>query len=376
MPCAALYISDFAAWAFLRRERSNLPLIVVAGGRVTAASPALRRIGVEAGMTAERVQALVPEVVVRLRDSSFEQAAWEEVLQTVNRYTPFLESTEPGIAFFQPPDLIEDTRAMARALEVRIGIGPHRSTALLAALKPASGTVLLVERRHVASFLEQYPIGELRALKFEETFLERMELFGYTTLSKAGTLRRRHLAAQFGEEGLRLHTLLHPEVPEKPVPLYRPSPAITTCYDFEDPVSEPGDLLPALEYLVERSGNRLGEQRCQRIKIDLQCAAPANNRFSCRILPEPLHAPHRIMHTARTLLFDILKPSMQVEVLTLELSALRRPGVEQGSLFARRPALNRAVESVHRRFPGVVKRAVLHDDAIFPEEKAGLEEWE
>jgi nucleotidyltransferase/DNA polymerase involved in DNA repair len=325
------------------------------------------------GVTAERVQSLVPDVAVRMRDASFERAAWEEVLQTINGYTPFLESGSPGFAFFRPPDALEDTKALAEALDARIGVGPNRSVSLLASLKPAPGTVLPVAIRYVPSFLDRYPIDRLRMLGFGETFVEQMGLFGYGTLGKAQTLSLRHLKAQFGEEGERLHGLLHPDEPDKPVGLYRPSPAITTVYEFEHPVSEPGDLLPALDYLTERASARLGDQRCQRIKVSLQCSSPSETRFACRTLPEPVATPRRIMHTARTLVMNLLHRSLQVETLTLELSALRRPEAEQASLFARRPALTRAVQAVHRRFPEALKRPVVRDHAIFPEDRTGME---
>ena len=375
MSYAHLYIPHFPAWAFQQHERLDAPLVVIERGRVVAASAMLRRIGVTIGITGERVQALVPEVVIRLRDASFEEAAWEEVLQAINRYTPFMESEGPGFAFFGPPDALADTRALAEITQAQIGMGPNRSVALLASLKPASGTVLQVESRYVPSFLNQYPIERLLDLRFEDSFVEQLGLFGYRTLGKARTLSLRHLKAQFGAEGARLHGLLHPDEPDKPVPLYRPSPTLTTVYEFEHPVSEPGDLLPALDYLVERAAARLGDHRCQRIKVSLQCSPSAQSRFACRILPEPVGTPRRIMHTARTLLTGMLQRALQVETLTLELSALRRPEASQTSLFSQRPALNRAVQAVHRRFPESLKRAVVQKHAVFPEDRVRLEKW-
>lgn len=366
---AHAYISNFPAWAFQRHEQLQMPLVVVEHDRVIAASAGLRRVGITPGVTPARVQALVPETVVRLRDPSFEAAAWEEVLQTINRYTPFLEKGSPGFAFFRPPDARADVQALAEVLDAQVGLGANRSVALLASLKPASGTVLAVEPRYVESFLNQYPAGRLLELGFDETFVEHLTLFGYVTLGKARTLSLRHLKAQFGEEGDRLHALLHPEEPDKPVPLYRPSPSLTTVYEFEHPVSEPGDLLPALDYLIERTAARLGDHRCQRIKVSVQCISPREHRFACRILQEPLGSPRRLMHTARTLLLSLMKRHLQVETLTLELSALRRSQAEQASLFSRRPAVTRAVQAVHRKFPEAIKQAVVQPDAVFPEDR-------
>lgn len=406
MYCASLYIPHFPAWAFLQQEEVRPPLLVVANGRVVAADAGLRRIGVAAGITAERVQALVPEVSICLRDPSFERAAWEEVLQTINRFTPFLENAQisgasmtggastpgsgsrsggastPGsgslsgngrFAYFLPPDHHEDTRALAEVLQAQVGIGPRRNVALLASLKPAAGTVLSIEERHVSSFLNQYPVEKLAELAFEDRFLEQILLFGYKTLGQVKMLSLRHLKAQFAEEGERLHALLHPEEPEKNIPPFRPLPSLTAHYEFEHPVSEPADLLPALEYLIERLAARLGERRSQRIKVSLQCLS-GESRFVCRVLPEPLDSPRRLMHTARTLLMGMLTRSMQVETLTLELSALRRPDAAQGSLFTRRPALQKAVDAVGRRFPGALKRAEVQPDAVFPEEAVSFGE--
>lgn len=368
-----LHIASFPAWAFQRHEQMDLPLVVISGGRVVAATPGLRRIGVESGITAERVQALVPEVLIRLRDVSFEKAVWEEVLQVVNGYTPFLKSREIGFAFFQPPDNLRDTRALAASLQAQVGIAPHRSIALLASLKPAAGTLLQIDPEHVSSFLTQFSVEKLTELRFEETFLEQLRLFGYETLGQVRSLSLRHLKAQFGEDGERLHELLHPDESEGPIPIYHPSPTITSLYEFENPVTEPVDLLPALEFLMERASARLGDQRCQRIKVSFQGHLPSENRFACRVLPEPIHASGRLMHTARTLVKQLLHAPARVETLVLELSALRRPQAEQASLFARRPDLHHAVEAVHRRFPGAIKRAVLYPGAVFPEERVQYE---
>ena len=225
------------------------------------------------------------------------------------------------------------------------------------------------------SFLNPYPAEKLLELDFDAFFVEQLTLFGYETLGKAKALSLRHLKAQFGETGVRLHTLLHPVEPDEPVALYRPAPTLTTVYEFEHPVSEPGDLLPALDYLIQRAAGRLGEQRCQRLRIALQCTDGAN-RFACRILPEPLGSPRRLMHTARTLLMGLLHRTLQVETLTLELSALRRPQVEQTALFSQRPAVNRAVQAVHRKFPDAISRAEVREDAVFPEDRVEMRGWE
>lgn len=368
-----LHIPSFPAWAFQRYEQIDLPLVVISGGCVVAATQGLRRIGVACGITAERVQALVPEVVIRMRDASFEKAAWEEVLQVVNGYTPFLESREIGFAFFHPPDHVRDTRALAASLQAQMGMGPYRSIALLASLKPAAGTMLRIDPEHVSSFLTQFPVEKLAELHFEEPFIEQLGLFGYQTLGQARSLSLRHLEAQFGEDGKRLHELLHPLESEGPIPIYSPSPSITSLYEFEEPASEPADLLPALEFLMERASARLADQRCQRIKVSFQGPLPADNRFACQVLPEPVHSPGRLMHTARKLIKQLLSSPVSVETLVLELSALRRPQAEQSSLFAHRPGLYRAVEAVHRRFPGAIKRAVLYPGAVFPEERVQYE---
>src|SRR5690606_14732851 len=171
-----------------------------------------------------------------------------------------------------------------------------------------------------------------------------------------------------------LYALLHPPEPDTPVVLYRPSPALTAVYEFEHPASEPGDLLPALDYLIQRTTARLGDQRSQRLRVSLQCLG-GSSRFACRILPEPLGSPQRLMHTARTLLLGMMQRSLQIETLTLELSALRRPEVEQTSLFVRRPAVQRAVQAVHRKFPDAIKRAEVRPDAVFPEDRLDLRAW-
>lgn len=371
-----LYISSFPAWTFERVGASVRPdpVVVVASGRVVAVSRSAKAAGIEVGMDAGRASTLLPErASLRQQDVRLEQAVWEEVLLELNGVTPFVEPVEPGRAFFKPPagDVLQ---AWVERQRTRAGLAPDRPTARLAALRAAPGHVLAVDRAQVAPFLQRYPTARLSDLDFEADMVERLQLFGYDTLGALSALSLRHLRSQFGAEGVRLYGLLHPEE-EPPVPLFRPPPSVTASYDFDQPCSEPGEILPVLDVLVEQAVRDLGGYRCRRVKIRLDDRQRPAPLLAYRVLPEPVGDARRLFRAVQTLLGTLLVPGLEVRSATLELGSLTPARPEQAGLFAERPSLLKAVRAIHRRFPGALRRAVLRRDVVFEEERVGYGEF-
>lgn len=322
-------------------------------------------------MAAERAAALLPEARLRVRDVQLEQAVWEELLQELHELSPFLESPGRGVAFLRAGAL-PALRERARSLGAHVGVAPARAWAHLAALRAAAGHLLHVEAARVEAFLAQYPTQLLERLGFSAELVERLLLFGYDVLQRVAGLSRRHLTAQFGEEGRRLHRLLHAEE-RHPVPLFRPPPVVEVGWDFDLPAGEPGELLPVLEHLVETAAERLGSYRCRRVRLRLRPHGAAGEWTACRVLPVSTAAPRRLWQTAATLLHELLAPECTFTSLVLELGALHAEGPRQGVLFHERPALVEAARVVHHKFPGALLRAVTRPDALFEEDRFAYE---
>lgn len=371
MHFGCLYIPAFPAWAFEQVDPAAraASVIVTASGEVVACSRKLRSAGISEGIRAERAERLAPEgTLLRARDIQLEEAAWDDVLHELNTYTPFLEPERPGLAYFRPfPGL----REIVVRLRAQAAVAPYRSIALLAALRAAEGNILAIRKQHVKNLLDRIEMSRLTALDFSEEIIEQLPLFGFDTLGSVLGLAPRHLQAQFGEEGLRLYRLIHPDEGAS-LSLYTPPPAVSRAYEFDLPCSEPGELLPALEFLTRQAAAELKDSGAQRVKIKLHDRLRPS-AFTCRVLPEASNDPRRLFNTAKILLGRMLDRNSRVQALELELGSLRNLQAAQGSLFFRRPTTEKAVRAVHRRYPDALRRPSIHPDAVFEEDRFSLE---
>jgi len=371
MHFGCLYISAFPAWVFERVDPAarHAPVVVTASGEVVAASARLRASGIVEGISADRAERLAPEdTLFRRRDAQLEQAAWEDVLHEINTYTPFLEPDRPGRLYFKP---FKGVREVVARLRVRAALAPHRTTALLGALCAAEGNVLAIQPRHVRAFHDRFEIARLTALGFSELIIEQLALFGFDTLGAARGLALRHLRAQFGEEGAWFYRLLHPD-DDGPISLYTPPPAVRRAYEFDHPCTEPGDLLPVLEFLVRRAAAELKENGAQRVKVTLHDRLRPS-AFTCRVLPEASNDPRRLFNTAKTLIGGMLGRGRRIQAVELELGSIRALKGAQGTLFFQRPTTEKAIRAVHRRYPNALRRPTTVPHAVFEEERGRLE---
>lgn len=420
MLVACFHIPDFPAWAFARSGRVRRAVVVHASGRVVAATRAARQAGVEAGATSGRARSLLPDAAHVTRDGALEAAAWEETLAELHRLTPFLadgaaleDGSAPGRAAGRGWAFLRDApeadlRVLAARLGAQVGLAGHRTTARLAAARAAPGSFVEVRPGRESPFLARFPTAGLGALGFDADLTGRLGLLGYPDLRAARALTLRHLTAQFGREGERLYGLLHPKK-EAPVGLFRPPPSITVALDFDAPLSEPADLVPAVERAAETAASQLRRLRCRRVSVRLlvrgdhgRGGSPDPCLLATRVLPEaigadPDAAEGTVAHRARaaravrsvsaTLLLDLLgeearrrgcaggdepdeggRLAPEFDGFSVELGALAHAAHEQGGFFASRPTVYPAVRAVHRRFPGAIQRVVIVPHALFDED--------
>jgi nucleotidyltransferase/DNA polymerase involved in DNA repair len=224
----------------------------------------------------------------------------------------------------------------------------------------------------VPAFLRSAEVRLLAGAGFEEDLMERLELLGFGQLLAVQRLTKRHLEAQFGPEGERLYALLHPR-DEQPVTAFQPAPAVTAFLHLDVPCREPGELMPALEHLVEESAAALRSLYARRLTVRVYERGQEKPRYVSRILPEATSMKGRLLSTARVLLMHLLSEEMEIEGISVELGALQRGQIEQRGLFTERPSVYLAVRGVHRRFPGAIKRALVCVHALFQEEQVRYE---
>lgn len=359
-----LYIPHFPAWVIERSLEKRQSVVVVASGRVVAASARLRRHGIEPGISAERAEMLSPDACIQRRDSALEEAAREEILHRLHAITGFIDPAASDVFYFRGADE-EHLRALVREMGVKAGEAPSRATARLAAVRTATGSLLSIPPERVTGFLQRFPMKLLAEVGFEEDTIERLGLFGFASPAEMLHLTRRHFEVQFGEEGARLYEMLHPAA-EPPITLFRPPVTIRVAFDFEPAVEEPGELLPVLRHLIEEAAQRLGTMHCRRLRLFLHEKDIV--REGCRLLPESTSSAETLLNLSKLLLDGMLKEKRRIDVLELELGALHYVDSSQASLFRERPSVYRAVKAVNRRFPGAIKQAEIRDGGVFPED--------
>ena len=395
-----LHIPDFSAWAMTHRWKSSasksVGIAVCAAGRVFSCSPSLKRRGVELGDSVERARALVPDAEFHLRDVEIEMAVWDHVLARLYSLTPrILPVSDPksvssrsrGIwesgawALLQNPDM-NGLSDLAGELDAQIGSAPARSWSMLAAAYSEPSRLTSIPPGMVMPFLRQAPVSLLQHVGFCPDLTSRFELFGLKAIAHLTSLTRRHLSAQFGNDGETLFDFLHPDEEEPPVPNYEPR-VLSAQYDFEWPVFEPADLQPALSHLLEQLITQLQGCSARHIALKLKGRCRELNRESSRILKDATNRPGVLANAANTLLQQTLKrksppastPSGSgVQSIAVELSGLSLLPPEQATLFRAKPTISPLVKSMDTRFPGKLLRPVhSHADPFFSEEEYRFE---
>ena len=371
---SSIYIADFPAWVRSQLTPGEPYIAVHADGRIIARTQDLRVDGLQLGETLERAQSLFPHGSYYRHEPTLDGAIWEDLLYLMADSAPQLVPMAPGWAIATPWDEAAFLE-LGRTLGARIGIAPRRYIARIAAQQAESGGMRRVEQGTERAFLDKATIRHLRELGVELDLIERLELFGLYTVGRVARLELRHLEAQFGDAGVALHRLLHPEGDEPEVPMFVPPPSVTATFDYDMAVSEPADLVPVLRMLVTQVVEQIPTMRAQLLTLRLHGEGEDGVRLMRRVLKAPTARPDHLRVIAERLLDEMLDGE-SIDAITLELGGLVQPEATQGGLFSDRPAVYDSVRALHHRFPGRVFRAIITDaEAYLPEDGVRMEAY-
>ncbi len=191
---------------------------------VGEASGTAEALGIHAGMRLGEALARCPELRLVPPDPERAAAAWESVIEALERIGAAVEPAHPGEAYFDAHGLrrlygghlegvLHKTRK-ALAMPARLGAAPSRFCAFAAATSARPGRAArIVPAGAERSFLASQPIGLLRA---RPEIAERsrrddlptvLEKLGVRTLGALAALRPAEMADRFGPRGLRAHEL-------------------------------------------------------------------------------------------------------------------------------------------------------------------------
>ncbi len=386
-----LSLSDFEAWARLQQTKKAKQIAVHHRDHITARTRALRVSGLQIGESIERARALFPNAIFHEHDHTFQAEVWDSVIRRLYSITPYIEPASIGTSFFRPYQLHE-VRGLAGRLKAGIGIAYSRSIARIASLRTAQGGMLDIKDTNIDSFLQNTKVDILAELGFEKELSERFKLFGLTNLYSLQNLTRRHLAAQFGETGMTLFTLLHPDEKEHPVLPYIPPPVVSTTFDLDHPAREPHTLFPLIDLLIKRNLTKLEGMLCKRIRVEAEIHKSAGRPYEAaqRILKQPSDNLRELRTIGERLLVSVVSRGDKLNIsetdevvaekgvigLTVTMGLLSPPDVIQGRLFFERADVLNAIDNVEVRFPGgILRPVIIHQDAAFPEDRTDLIAW-
>ena len=404
-----LTIKHFPAWAIAmaRHHDGTQPLIVQEEHHIVALNRAAAFQGLERGMTAARARSLCPGMACYLRDPVAEFSAWEAVLERLNRITPFMESTfggqkattaaarsgasalsgvsaiaarsdQPQLWLAAAPD---EVRLVARSLGASIGFGLHRSTAWLASIRAGAGELLTVPTDEVDAFHDRFPVAWLEEAGFSIDCVDGLQMLGCETLGTARAMSERHLSLAWGDEGLRIHRLLHPEDATS-ISLFHPAPSISTHFTLFTPCHDAPYVTPIVHRLVQKAHAKLKENIVGQVRLVLHLEGHPPER-TARLLTHPTARLDALVRFAEQLTEELFvriteeKGRVGVEKVDIELAGLLTGDMIQMSLFDRRlREVKAAVSKVHRRYPRALKKSVVRDGAHFHEDRYSYVVWD
>ena len=211
---ACLHIPDLPLAAALRGdpELQGKPLAIIeAQPRGRTQSPPIVA-GWMRGMTVTQAKAVEPDLQVCTLSLEGIRSAEQALLDVARSVTPRVDQARGGVAFLDldgTEALFPTERGLLTALEarladvgleqVRLGIGPTRTVAELAARHRGGGRI--VKREEVVAFLNPLPLDLLDPPELE---VDRLWRWGVRTLGELAQLPRGPLGARLGEEGVKL----------------------------------------------------------------------------------------------------------------------------------------------------------------------------
>jgi hypothetical protein len=365
------HIPDLA----VRSLNENLldKVVVSWAGQVWSWSETLEKSGLRTGDSLQRARALCPDALLLERDLHREVMLRERLLNQLYSASPRVtlsnETSLPGAWGLLQNPLANRLRQLMQELRARVGVSRYRSHAMLAAAKASPGEHVVVKPADLMPFLRETSVGVLIPLGYADV-VDALALFGLRSLLQVYQLTRRHLEAQFEEQGKTLYALLHPN-DELPIPVYEPG-VIQAEFDLDASILENLDLAPQLTYLVDQVIDQLKGKSAQ--YLELQLRTEKGRVEACRLLKEPVRDHRRLITVAQYLLSDLMPKASEVCGLGVSLGGLVDTPFRQGSLFAmRKPVLN-ALRAVERRFPSKLLRGIVVDpQPIFHEEQTRFE---
>jgi protein ImuB len=318
---AVLVIPNFPLQAILRlhEELRARPFAVLdEENRVLEMTAAARESFVERGMTPTQAMARCQKVVLRARLPRQEAAAQKALLQCASTFSPFLESTAPGVCTINlrglsefaakdgqtelPLELLDRAHAWANRvlarvgglqLSAQIGLASDPDVARLAAQQ--AERILFVH--NISQFLNTVPLD---AAGLAPELLRVISKWGLSSIGQLCDLGRDELAARFGAE---ISEFIDRIAPLRPRPLTWVTPEIEfeEGIDLENSIESLEPLLFILRRFLDQLSHRLESVYLVAQELKLTLGLESGAKYE-RVLAVPsptrnLNTLFRMLHT-------------------------------------------------------------------------------
>ena len=317
-------------------------------------------------------------------DPSHYQALFERLLDALEERSPVVEPDALGAAYVELDGLSEmyggEARLVAALLgavpasfEPRVGVGPGRFPASVAALRAApNGATQAPE--DVTGFLADVPVDRL---PFPWKTRVRLRHFGLHTLGQVASVGIGPLQAQFGPEGRRMWEMARGH-DSRPLLPRTHEPLLVESLSFAAPTVDQGPVLTAAEILLGRLfGRPVMRGRFARACTMAGQVLRGSTWQRHLTFREPVGDRDRALFVVRHAL-DNHPPPGPLEDLTLTLSGLTGDAGRQGSMFSdvrRREQIRNAVQQMEAHNGGrplVYKLREMEPWSRIPERRSVL----
>lgn len=300
--------------------------------------------GIEPGMTLEEALALQPAAVLLEPDEPYYAREFERLLDALGEVSDQIEGAELGRTYVgldglqamhggERPMLDAFCAAVPERFQPRIGVGPNKFTAFVAARTRGSPGIRRVGR-DAAAFLAPHPLDLLPAAP---DLLEDLRRLGWRTLGDLAAQEPDALLDRFGSEGRRLWELAS-GIDERPLGPRVAEEAVAETLSLPAGANSLELLRLAVDTLLTRVFARPGMQG--------RTAGTATLTYVLEDAPDwrkEFHFKQRVGDWRRAA--NIIKarletehPQAPVEAMTIELTRITGATGEQLSLFPDRRA--------------------------------------
>jgi len=337
---AVIYIPDFSLQAALRHEPelATRPVALVDESlpkpAIIQLTQAARATGVCAGLTSTQAMARCREIIIKPHSAIQETAATDTILQCGYLFSPYVETTAPGICTL-------DLRGQSSAgdeqfgqqiitllqqfhLKAQIGVAATPSVALHAARR--ASPFLRVD--NPAGFLNELPIESLAP---SPELLNILHRWGIHDIGAFLALGKDALAERLGSESLQLFERAS-TTQARPLKLTNPPQIFEETYEFENEIESLEPLLFILHRFLEQLALRLTVSSFAAEQIFLRLTLSENSKYERAFkIPAPTTDENVLFRVLFTHLED-LRTEHPIKALYLRAQPCR-PASEQFGLF-------------------------------------------